>query len=424
MLPIRTSLREGLAQPMRTGLLALVLAPLAACATDPAGPAQPLQALPRELTAPERSVVGSSNRFAFDLLREVNADEPTENVFISPLSVSMALGMTMNGAVGVTHEEMQAALRFDGLTQPQINEAYRGLIDMILNLDPTVDMGLANSVWFREGFPFDRPFFDTVEDAFDAEVEGLDFADPASVGRINGWVDAATRGKIPTILEQIPSDAVMYLINAIYFKGSWREQFDPNATRPALFNGLGGESATVPMMSGSTTVRAGRTPEYQVIDMPYGNGAFSMTILLPGGGRDVNDVIAALDDAGWDSLVAGLGRPSKLPVVMPRFRLEYEKSLNNTLSALGMPTAFTDLADFSGMSASAGRDLSITDVRHKSFVEVNEEGTEAAAVTSVEVSVTSMPVEFRVDRPFLFVIREQFTGTILFMGKIVMPESD
>ncbi len=422
MLPIRPSVRERLRPPIRTAALALALAPLAACATDPAGPANPLQALPRELTAPERSVVGASNRFAFDLLREVNASEPTENIFISPLSVSMALGMTMNGAAGQTHDEMRSTLRFDGLAQPQINAAYRGLIDVLLGLDPTVDMGIANSVWFRQGFPFDRPFFDTVEEAFDAEVAELDFTDPASVGRINAWVGVGTRGRIPTILDRIEPDAVMFLINAIYFKGDWREQFDRNNTRPAPFNALRGGTVNVPMMSGSTTVRAARTPEFEVVDMPYGNGAFSMTVLLPGVDRDVNDAVAGLDASAWDSLVTSLGSPSKLPVAMPRFTLEYEKSLNGTLAALGMPTAFTDQADFSGMSSVAGRSLSITDVRHKSFVEVNEEGTEAAAVTSVEVGVTSMPLEFRVDRPFIFVIREQFSGTILFMGKIVLPE--
>jgi serine protease inhibitor len=402
--------------------VALALLPLHACASDATGPSELLQSLPRELTASERAVIGSSNEFAFDLLKRVNQDDAADNVFISPLSVSMALGMTMNGAAGQTQDEMRSTLKFGDLSQPEINGAYRGLIDLLLDLDPSVDIGIANSVWYREGYPFDQPFFDTVDDAFDAEVAALDFSAPSSLTRINNWVKDGTRGRIPKIIDEIRADAVMYLINAIYFKGSWRQQFDPADTRDAQFTKLDGSTAQVRMMSASADVRAGWTPDYQVIDMPYGNGAFSMTILLPSPETNVNEVIEGLDAASWDALIVGLTQPRELPVALPKFKLEYEKVLNETLAALGMPTAFSDFADFSGMSAANGNDLSISEVKHKSFVEVNEEGTEAAAVTSVTIVETSMPVEFRVDRPFLFAIREQFSGTILFMGKIVLPE--
>lgn len=405
--------------------LAAALLPLGACTTSTTGPAaEPLQSLPRNLTAPERSVIGSSNDFAFDLFREVNAAETEENVFVSPLSVSMALGMTMNGAAGQTRDEMRSTLRFGDLSQPEINGAYRGLIDLLQNLDPTVEMGIANSVWYRQEFPFDQPFFDTVGNAFDAKVAALDFNARSATTTINDWVNERTRGRIPTIIDEISADAVMFLINAIYFKGSWRQEFDPADTRDAPFTGLDGSTTRVRMMSTSASVRTGGTPDYQVIDLPYGNGAYSITILLPGIDRNVNDVIAGLDGNDWSALVAGLGQPHELPIAMPRFRLEYEKVLNETLAALGMPTAFTDLADFSGMSATAGQDLSLSEVKHKSFIEVNEEGTEAAAVTSVGVVVTSMPMELRVDRPFLFAIRERFSGTILFLGKIVLPAEE
>ena len=401
-------------------LLALVLVAQAAC--DPGtGPTVPLTELPRNLTVAEQEVIARSNAFAFDLLNEVNADESTENVFISPLSVTMALGMTMNGTAGETFDEIRQTLGFGGLSQEQINGSYRSLIDLLLTLDRTVDVGIANSVWYRQEFPFEQNFFRTVAESFDAEVRGIEFADPASVDRINDWVSVATNRRIDQILQRITPSDVMFLINAIYFKGAWAQPFDPANTRSEAFAGLGGESHPVRMMNIDGVFRNAFRPEYEALELPYGNTAFSMVVLLPTAGTDINAFVASLDADRWNQIVTGMGE-SRVMVGMPKFRVEYEKALNEGLKALGMPTAFAPGgADFTPMSAIAGRDLFISSVRHKTFVEVDERGTEAAAVTKVTVGIVSAPPSIRVDRPFVFAIRERFSGTILFVGKIVAP---
>jgi serpin B len=251
----------------------------------------------------------------------------------------------------------------------------------------------------------------------------LDFADPGAVPEINDWVDEATRGRIETILEEIPDEVVMYLINAIYFKGDWTEPFDRSRTRNDSFTGLGGGSLAVRMMQNQGRYGYAWLPDYEAVDLPYGNGAFTMTILLPPDGGDVNTFLGAFDDARWGQIVGTLAR-GEVVVELPRFRMEYEKTLNDPLKVLGINRAFDDrVADFSGMMDGPPGTLYITEVKHKTFVEVNEEGTEAAAATSVGIGITSAPPTFRVDRPFVFVIRERFSGTILFAGKIVAPET-
>jgi serine protease inhibitor len=405
--------------PMRLSSPLLASLILAGCQSA-TGPVQQITELPRPLTAAEQEVISSSNAFAFDLMRVVNADEATENVFVSPLSVSMALGMTMNGAAGGTFDEMRETLGFAGLSQAEINATYRSLIELLLGLDRTTEMGIVNSVWYRQGFPFEQSFIDTVETNFDAEVVGLDFDDPGSVGRINGWVSSATNRRIDSIIDAISPNSVMFLINAIYFKGVWVTAFDRASTRADTFRGVDGAPIPVQMMNTDGTFRFRSTPEYTALELPYGNSAFTMTIVMPSESQNINDYLASLDQSGWNDIVGGMGE-GEIMVSLPRFRLEYEKSLKEPLKALGMPTAFQPGgADFTGLSP-AGDQLFISDVKHKTFVDVNEEGTEAAAVTSVEVRVVSMPPSVRIDRPFLFAIRERFSGTILFSGKIVAP---
>jgi serine protease inhibitor len=391
----------------------------AGCSESPSAPT-PLETLPRALTAAEQEVISASNQFAFGLLREVAAGEEG-NVFLSPLSASMALGMTMNGAAGETYSQMRDALGFEGLELAEINQSYRGLIDLLLGLDGSVDTRIANSIWYRNEFPFDQPFFDTADEYFSAEVTGLPFV-PSDRETINDWVDRATGGKIPEIVDEVRPDHVMFLINAIYFKGSWTNRFDRDATRNEPFHLANGTTRTVPMMKRQGSYATAMSNDLFAVDLPYGNGAFSMTIVLPTGtGRTLDEVVATLDPEQWKALTAAL-HPREMHLSMPRFRLEYRQELNEALRALGMEDAFVPYAaDFTGMSAAAGRDLYIDKVLQKTYVDVNEEGTEAAASTSVEVVLVSMPGEIRIDRPFLFAIRERFSGTILFIGKIADP---
>jgi serine protease inhibitor len=400
----------------------IAIATACADSSGPEGPPAAITSLPRPLSAAERSVIDASNTFAFGLLREVNATRARENVFISPLSASMALGMTLNGTNGETMAEMRGALGFEAQSLDDINASYRSLIALLRGLDPRVEFSLANAIWYRESFgPQVSPsFLETTRTFFDARVSALDFGAPSAVGTINDWVKQSTNGKIAEIVKQIPANVVMYLMNAIYFKGAWREQFDPAKTRPEPFRLTSGQLADVPMMSRSMPVKVGTHEGAQVAELPYGGGAYVMTIVLPAQDATVDDLVEQLSSGTWSQAVANL-HDTETIVALPKFKLEWEGKLNDELQRLGIVSAFGD-ADFTRLSPSAGRSLRISEVKQKTFVDVNEEGTTAAAVTSVAI-IDSAPIPFRVDRPFLFAIRERISGTILFLGKIVDPRS-
>jgi serpin B len=410
-----------------TLLSAVVL--LAACDSpnDPQ-PVPRIESLPRALSASELALVDAGEAFAFDFLREVvRAEDPAANVFVSPLSASMALGMTLAGAEAGTFEAMRTALRLEGLDREEIGASYRSLIDLLSDLDPSVRMEIGNSVWHRLGFTLEDSYVTEVERDFLARVEALDFADPASADVINGWVDEATDGLIEAIVDP-PIDplTVAFLINAIYFEGQWTTRFDPARTRSGTFVRPDASTATVPFMWMSDRVFPyAWTPDYQAIDLPYGGEAFSMTVVLPSGNGSVEELIESLDADAWAGIVSGMGQ-TELMVGLPKFRLEYGKTLNGVLQALGMGVAFDPAAaDFSRMQRDAlSLQLHISEVRQKAFVEVDEEGTRAAAVTSVEMGVTSAPPSFVADRPFVFAIRERLSGTLLFTGVVRDPSAD
>ena len=404
-------------------LLCITLALAASCSSstepDPAAPSAPLEALPRALSVGEQRVVGAANDFSFALFRRLSAAQKDSNVFASPLSASMALGMAMTGAAGGTYDEMRTTLGFGtAASESEIGESYKSLIALLRGLDPGVDFKIANSIWYRTGFPVDPAFLDRSRNWFDARASALDFASASAVPTINDWVSTSTAGKIPTILDKIEADQVMFLINAIYFKGSWRTRFDPALTVTAPFHAVGGDQSAK-LMRRDGTMRWLQTADFEAVDLPYGNGAYSMTVVLPAAGKRVDDVAASLQPSAWSAWV-GQFHDADVELELPRFRLEWERMLIPDLQSLGMRAAFEDNgADFSRMTTQ-GTQLYISLVKQKTYVDVNEEGTEAAAVTNVGISLTSAPVRrpFIVDRPFLFVLRERLSGTILFMGKI------
>lgn len=406
-------------------VVALALA--AACSDSPTGPAgaapDSLKVLPRTLSDGERAAIASSNRFAFDLFESINTRFADSNLFISPLSASFALGMTMNGANGETFEGMRQGLRIEQTDLSGINAAYRDLITLLLELDSSVDMRIGNAIWYRDGFPFLQSFFDTVSHYFDARVAGLDFGSPATVDRINAWVDTATAGKIPKVIDNIGPDLVMLLMNAIYFKGSWRSQFDPANTHDAPFTLDGGGTHQSRMMHLKDLVAISTAGGAVAVDLPYGRAAFTMTAILPPPGTDVDAFVATLDEAQWTAIIDGLHH-DEADIYLPKFQMKWEDTLNSDLIGMGMEKAFCEgCADFSRMSP--GGDLYISFVKQNTFVNVNEEGTEAAAVTTVGIETTSAgPPVVRFDRPFVFVIRERLSGTILFMGKVAVPTVD
>ena len=379
------------------------------------------------LSVEEVKLINASNEFGFNLLKNVNVDEIGDDLFISPISVSMALGMTYNGADGETKDAMRDALHLGDMTDDEINRSYKSLISLLLSLDPEVAMALANSIWHRDNVDFEKAFLDLASRYFDAEVRGLDFSASNATDIINSWIEDKTNGIIKeTLIPPIPPLAVMYLINAIYFKGTWTIQFDKEKTRDWTFYTSSETQSTVKMMSLREEFPYYENDELQMVDLPYGNGDFSMTIVLPKKEKNIDALISEMSSESWNLLTSKLS-PDTGDILLPRFKLEYKTELIKPLTAMGMGIAFSaGLADFSKMRSQ--NDIFISRVLHKSFVEVNEEGTEAAAVTVVEMSYTSVgPIQgfsMIVNRPFLFVIRENRSGTIMFMGKIVNPKED
>lgn len=407
---------------------------LTAC-DDVTGPGSPslITELPRDLTVSEQDVIEASNTFALGLLSEVRALQPdSPNTFLSPLSASMALGMTMNGAAGETHTQMQDVLGFAGLDEQAINEAYQGLIGLLLDLDADVEFGLGNAIWVDE-ITLRPAFVERTETYFDAEVGPLDFDDPANVDVINGWVDSVTNGRIDRLLDALDPDALLYLVNAMYFKAGWRHTFDADRTESAPFTRPDGSQVTVQMMAdevGYRTLNAGNDGAVQVAELPYAGGAYTAVAVLPPGGQSMDAFVAGLDAATWTGWMDQLDaqftgedpEDEGLLIRLPRFELEWGGELDAALQALGMTHAFDYRADFSRL-AEGGEDLEIYEVRQKTYVKVDEEGTEAAAATSVSIGPTSAPPSITFDRPFLFAIRERLSGTVLFMGVIGDPSA-
>jgi len=405
---------------VQLSLLALVYALFLNCEHSMVNP---VQRVFRELTPLEKSLVESDNKFGLKLFREVNHAEvdKTKNVFISPLSVSMALGMTLNGANGSTLEAMQETLELAGLTIEEINQSYKSLIELLVQLDPKVKFQIANSIWHRDDYTFEQRFIDLNKTFFNAIVRALNFGDPSAKDIINGWVKANTNNLIDKIIDEIKRDHVMFLINAIYFKGDWTSQFDPAKTQDDLFTVIDGSTKPCKMMHQQQDFHYFENASFQAVDLPYGDAGFSMAILLPRVRTQIDSLIAQHTSENWAAWTDGFST-QKVDLAMPKFTTRYEIKLNDALAALGMGVAFTDLADFTRMYAPGG--LAIDEVKHKTFVKVDEEGTEAAAVTSVGVVDTSLPqiISMRIDHPFVFAIRENHSQTILFIGKIVAPE--
>ena len=377
------------------------------------------------LTTLEKSIVSSDNSFGFKLFTRINGSEQNKNVFISPFSVSMAFGMLLNGANGSTLDSLEQVLGDAGMSLNDINNSYKNISALLTSLDAHVAFQNANSIWYRDGFPVLPNFLTDNKNYFDAEVDSLNFNLPSAVQTINNWVNTKTNGKIPTILDgSIRPDIVMYLINAIYFKGTWTYKFDTSSTKNASFTCADGSLITCKLMSQEDTYAYYADSSLQAIDLPYGDRSFSMTVVLPAARISIDQFASALTQAQWNTIINKLDS-ARVDLYLPKFTLNFSDSLNDELKALGMGIAFDPLrADLSHISSKVG--LVVSDVLHKTYVDVDEEGTEAAAVTSISIGITMSPDQLkikvmRIDHPFIFAIREHQSGTILFIGKVVNP---
>lgn len=371
-----------------------------------------------ELPAKATGVIENSNAFGIDLFKSVSAVDG-QNLMLSPLSASTALTMLLNGCGGDTYQQIHQMLGYEGLTIGEVNGIYMSLVEQLLSADPRVELALANAVWYRLGFNVHQSYLDTMDRAFDSHIEGLDFGSPSALEVMNQWASDNTSGKVEKVLDQISEDAVMFLMNALYFKGDWTWQFDASQTENGEFILEDGSVVTVPLMKGNIPAKIALVNGSPALEMFYGRQNFSMVVIVPS--EEMNTFLEGFDEPAWRELTENLDdipEPSGKDLFMPRFRFGYEKELNDQLQELGMTDAFDPVvADLSGI-ADAG--IFVSFVKQNTFIEVNEEGTEAAAVTTVGIEYTSID-SFQVNRPFLFVIRERTTNTILFIGKVLDP---
>ncbi|NWJ52281.1 MAG: serpin family protein [Bacteroidetes bacterium] len=410
---------------MKTMYLMLLLPLLIiSCAKEKATQINNNQLKPITLNTEQQALVQANNQFSFSLFSNSANQETKENLIISPFSVSMALSMTLNGAAGTTKTGMEKTLGFEGKQAASINDYNKLLSTQLQGIDEKVTFNVANSIWYRNNFTVIPSFISTNQNYYQAEVTSLDFASLSAVNTINNWVNTKTNSAIPKIIESISPDNVMFLINALYFKGSWRNKFDGTKTSDQSFYKEDLSVVKCKMMSQESTYRCLSNDLVSAIEMPYGQGNFVMTVLLPQTGKTTSDLTAAFNAANWKKWNDGMVS-NKIQVYLPRFKINYENKLNSLLSTMGMADAFNPaVADFTRINAGGG--LSISEVKHKTMVEVNEEGTVAAAVTSVAIVLNSFPQTqiININKPFLFVISEKSTGAILFTGRIMDPTKE
>jgi serpin B len=374
---------------------------------------------PIELTAKQTKKADADNRFSFKMFREVSALSEKPNTFFSPLSLNMALGMLYNGASGDTRTEMAEVMGMADFTETEINEYFQLMSQALLKIDPLTDISIANSIWYRTGFPVKQPFIDVNQKYFDAAVKSLDFSKSDAAGIINKWCAEKTKNRIKEIIESpIPDDVMMYLINALYFKSKWQFEFDKKQTKQDDFTKANNQKIKVNMMEQTPTLPYYADQHLQCVEMPYGNEAFSMVAILPGNDMNIDQLVDYLDNTAWQNIVDNL-REQNVWVKLPRFKIECEIPLNKPVKNVGMELIFDEyLADFTKIydKSLLGENLYVSNIKQKTFVEVNEEGTEAAAVTVIEMSrysagpgTPSAPIPFFANRPFLYLIKEKST---------------
>jgi serpin B len=405
----------------KTAIALLIVIPLifSSCKKESSG-SLPVDPVPINLTTNQVSLIESDNSFAFDIFRKVlDNSKESENIIISPLSISSALSMTLNGANGATRDSMLKALRMNGLTPDIINNSYKSLTEALLNVDKRVLISIANSVWSEKNFVVKKPFTDILTGYYNAESRSFDITDPQVPAQINNWIDTKTNGLIKNMIDKLDPNTVMLLINAIYFKGKWKSQFDAANTVQGSFYKPGNVTEQAPMMNQTSDYKIYKGEGFTLAELPYGQGNFVMDVILPDNNNGINNITPLINDnsvKGWLNLMSS----RKTDLSFPRFKYGFKKELTDILTDMGMGITFGNNADFSNIS---DLKLYISLVLHQAFIETNEEGTEAAAATIVGISTTAIiePFNLNIDHSFLYIIRETTTNSILFMGRVADP---
>lgn len=364
----------------------------------------------------------ANRNFAFDLMRSVNEDdaEAEKNVFLSPMSVSIALTMLYNGTNDIGKEQMNEVLHLNGMDLETLNQNYYCLLEELTKLDEEVVLNIANSVWSRDNFEAKAAFKEYAIEYLSSEYISADFSDPTTVNQINDWISDKTEEKIQNVLESIPPDAIMYLINAIYFNADWKYSFDPEYSFEGAFSTLDDDFTMVDYMFQKNDYLFTQNDQFKAIEIPYGNDAFSMTVVMPN--ENINGFIADFSEAAFIDLVEEM-EEVEVPLRMPKFELDYKITMNQILKDMGMPAVFVP---GSLENIQEGYDLFVSSVIHQTYIDVDEVGTEAAGVTVIGIETTSVGdpgPEMFVNRPFLFFIRDRVNNNVLFSGKIIDPSA-
>ncbi|MEM6641351.1 MAG: serpin family protein [Bacteroidota bacterium] len=391
----------------------IITALLFSCSGDESETPAPLV---RALSVNEAEIATSANNFTFDLMAKIDADFGDENYFISSFSISTAISMVMNAGSLESQQAFIKTLGLEGMSSDQINAAYQSLVSYIYTLDPSVTLNVANSNWYSQEYTIQDDFANTLRTYYDAELFESDFADPATLQLLNGWVEAETNGKIKNILDGINPEDVMFLINAIYFKAIWTNQFDPKNTSEQSFTLQNSQSVNASTMMAPVKHWWSYDKDLgvQIIEIPYGNENYGFTILMPDDPSQITNLISSLDVNWLNALLADSTTVTR-DLYLPKFQIDFKANLVNILSSMGMPRTGLDNLFEEPLP------LAISKVIHQSFLEVNEEGSEAAAATVIGVELTSLPAATHIDQPFVFLIRERNSGTILFSGKLLDP---
>lgn len=362
--------------------------------------------------------VEKGNDFAIEFTDRINAAEKKDYI-VSPLSMQFLLGMILNGAQGTTADEICSVLGYGAGEIEDVNQFCKSLLEQLPKLDKKTTINLANAIFVDDGWPLKDSYVSSVGKTYSAKIANLDFSKgEASAKVINRWCSDQTNGMIKKVIEQTDPDMLCYLLNALYFKSQWAEKFNKSNTADETFTDEAGNKSTVKMMKQNKSFSYQHNDVFKIVRMRYGNGAFSMVALLPQEGCKIDDALAELKDIGWEETMRSMVSCS-VDLWLPRFETKYHIDLNDILSAMGMPTSFTDSADFKAMSDYA---LKLSFVQQDAVIKVDEEGTEAAAISMAGMmkDAAAEPGErvvFHADHPFLYFITESSTGAILFAGR-------
>jgi serpin B len=416
---MRQNLRAG---TLSACLILLFALTLPSCHKDISSPTSKTLDLPPN----SDEVITAGNNFAINFFQTVLQKDLSDNTnkLISPLSIYTALSMVYNGAAATTKDSMAKAMALAGIPAPRLNALIKALIEQMPHEDSKVQLSIANSIWYAQNRIQPKPaFLDTIRRDFAATMQAVDFTNPSAVKAINSWAAQQTHDKIPSILDRTSGDDLMYLVNAIYFNGSWKYSFKTEDTRNAPFYKQDGATTNVPFMNQKITLRKYTAANFTLVELPYGTGkAFDMYILLPNDRQQpLNSFALSLDLSSLTTAFSHLDS-SSVRLSLPKW--EYAWSIDDmipNLTKLGMGIAFGGDADFSGIYSAR---VQITKAVHKTYIKVNESGTEAAAVTAIGVGFTSAPAQpapLTLDHPFVYLITEKQTGSILFMGLLNDP---